>query len=383
MTSEQELLRPALDGIKVVDVSSLGPGPFCSMLLADYGAEVISVERPDAEPTDPSGFFSRGKRSIAVDLRADGGSEIVRRLVSAADVFIEGYRPGTMERRGLGPADLLALNPGLVYARLTGYGQSGPYSMRAGHDINYLATSGVLGVLGTDRPVPPLNILGDFAGGSLNAVQGLLLALLVRHRTGQGQVVDAAMTDGAAALLAGQFAELAMGGWRGRGHGLLSGNAPFYGVYACADGRWFAVGAIEERFYSVLVKALGLDEAELPERLDPAHWGSLRDTFAAAFARKPRDHWRDVFADVDACGSPVLELEELAQDPHLSARATVLISNGVVQAAPAPRLSGASMEAGPLVQRRGQHGAEILEQAGFTAAEIDDYLSRGALTVQG
>jgi alpha-methylacyl-CoA racemase len=344
---------------------------------------VVAVERPSQEPFDLSTFFSRGKRSIIVDLRADGGEEIVRRLASTADVFIEGYRPGTMERRGLGPEQLLELNPRLVYTRITGYGQSGPYAMRAGHDINFIATAGALGAIGTDKPTPPLNMLGDLAGGSVNAALGILLALCAREHTGRGQVVDAAMTDGAALLLAGQFADLATQAWQGRGRGLLSGNAPYYGVYECADGRWFAVGAIEERFYSVLVRSLDLDESELPDRSDPEQWAALRERFAAVFASRPRGYWQARFADVDGCGSAVLELEELTEDPHLAARQTVVWHGGVVQGAPAPRLSESRMEIGALVQTRGEHGLQVLRDAGFTDAEVGDYVTRGALPRPG
>jgi alpha-methylacyl-CoA racemase len=371
--------RLPLTGIKVVDVSSLGPGPFCSMLLADYGAEVVAVERPSAEPFDQSSFFSRGKRSVVVDLRADGGGEVVRRLAATADVFIEGYRPGVMERRGLGPAELTSLNPRLVYARITGYGQTGPYASRAGHDINFIATSGALGAIGDDKPTPPLNILGDFAGGSMNAALGIVLALLDRERTGVGQVVDAAMVDGAALLLAGQFADHAVGQWHGRGQSILSGNAPYYGAYQCADGGWFAVGAIEERFYVVLLQSLGLDEADLPDRHDPDQWPELRDRFSKVFASRPREYWEERLADVDGCGSAVLDLGELAADPHLAARGTVVWRNGVLEAAPAPRLSSVTMTGGTRVRARGEHTHAVLAEAGFSPTEIGAYVASGAV----
>ncbi len=379
MDSQSDLRHSPLRGIRVVDVSALGPGPFCSMLLADYGADVVSVCRPQREVFDPSAFFSRGKRSIVVDLRADGGAEVIRRLASTADVFLEGYRPGTMERRGLGPETLLADNPRLVYARLTGYGQDGPYAGRAGHDINYIALAGALGVIGDDQPVPPLNILGDFASGSVNAVTGIMLALFERERTGRGQVVDAAMVDGAAVLLSAQLAEHASGLWGGRGTSVLSGCAPFYAVYRCADGGWFAVGAIEHRFYLLMLGVLGLDPAELPDRDDPAQWGALRACLASVFAREPREHWSRAFADVDGCGMAVLDIDELAADPHLAHRGTVVMRDGTLQASPAPRLSG---QAFPIRSRAGsfdEHTAEVLEEAGFNAEEIADLTRRGAL----
>jgi alpha-methylacyl-CoA racemase len=368
-----------LSGIKVVDVSALGPGPFCSMLLSDYGADVVAVERPQRESFDPSAFFSRGKRSVVVDLRADGGADVIRRLAAAADVFLEGYRPGTMERRGLGPEVLLADNPRLVYTRLTGYGQDGPYALRAGHDINYIALAGPLGVIGSDQPVPPLNILGDFASGSVNAVTGVMLALFERERTGRGQVVDAAMVDGAAMLLTAQLAEYACGTWRGRGTSLLSGCAPFYGVYKCADGGWFAVGAIEDRFYLQLLKVLGLDPAELPDRDDRANWESLRGRFEAVFAAEPREHWSRAFADVDGCGIAVLDIDELQADPHLAERGTIAMRDGTLQAAPAPRLSGSAFPIRRPVVKRGQHTREVLLEHGFSDNEIGDLTRRGAL----
>ena len=374
--------RSPLHGVKVLDISGLGPGPFCSMLLSDYGADVIAVERPDPEPFDPSPFFSRGKRSVIVDLRAPGGAQVVRRLARTADVFIESYRPGTMERRRLGPSVLTEENPRLVYARITGFGQSGPYAQRAGHDVNFIAAAGALGAIGTDRPTPPLNILGDFASGSLTAALGILLALLERDRSGRGQVVDAAMVDGAAMLLAGQFADYAVGSWRGLGHGMLSGNAPYYGVYECSDGQWFAVGAIEERFYRNLIEALGLDGEELRslgDRHDEACWPALRQRIAAAFAGKPREHWAAVFSQVDACGTPVLGLEELAADPHLRERGTVATADGLLQALPAPRLSRSPWRLAPRVRERGADTGAVLAEAGFTEDEVMALVAAGAL----
>ena len=369
-----------LSGIKVLDVSSLGPGPFCSMLLSDYGADVVSVERPQRETFDPSAFFSRGKRSIMVDLRAPGGSDVIRRLASTVDVFLEGYRPGTMERRGLGPEVLMADNPRLVYARLTGYGQTGPYSHRAGHDINYIAVAGALGAIGTDYPVPPLNILGDFASGSLNAALGIILAVLERERTGSGQVVDAAMIDGAALLLTAQLAEQSSRMWRGRGTSVLSGAAPFYGVYQCSDGGWFAVGAIETRFYDQMLIALGLQDVDLPSRDDPAEWSALRTTLAEVFRSEPRLHWEKQFADIDGCGSPALDLDELARDPHLVQRGTIVAStDGELQAGIAPRLSGSDPKLGDRVPSPGFHTSDVLAERGFDRDEIDRLAESGVI----
>lgn len=371
-----------LHGVKVLDVSGLGPGPFCSMLLSDYGADVVAVERPDPEPFDPSPFFSRGKRSVVVDLRAPGGADVVRRLARTADVFIEGYRPGTMERRGLGPSVLMGENPRLVYARITGFGQSGPYAQQAGHDINFIAVAGALGAIGADRPTPPLNILGDFAAGSLTATLGILLALLERDRSGLGQVVDAAIVDGAAMLLAAQFAEYTVGVWHGLGHSVLSGNAPYYGAYECGDGQWFAVGAIEERFYQNFIKALGLDGEELRslgDRHDQASWPALRQRIAAAFAEKPREHWAAVFSQVDGCGTPVLGLDELAADPHLRERGTIVTYDGVLQALPAPRLSRSPWRLAPRVRERGADTSVVLAEVGFTDDEVRALVAAGTL----
>lgn len=381
--SEGEAALPELGdplaGVRVLDVSALGPGPFCSMLLADHGAEVVSVERPTREAFDPSAFFSRGKRSVMIDLRAPGGSDVIRRLAASADVFLEGYRPGTMERRGLGPDVLLQDNPRLVYARLTGYGQTGPYANRAGHDINYIAAAGALATIGTDAPIPPLNILGDFASGSFNAAIGILLALFARERSGRGQVIDAAMVDGAALLLTAQLAEYSVGLWKGRGNSVLSGRAPFYGVYQCSDGGWFSVGAIEARFYTQMVDALDLDDQVLPDRDDPTQWALLRGRIADVFAREPRAHWEKRFADIDGCGAPALELSELVDDPHLAERGSIVSVDGNLQAGTAPRLSGARPCIRPQVQRPGEHTSEVLRECDFSDIEIEELRTNGVI----
>jgi alpha-methylacyl-CoA racemase len=375
------VIRP-LEGVRVLDLSALGPGPFCSMLLSDYGADVVSVVRPQPEPFDPAPLFSRGKRTIVVDLRADGGGQVLRRLAGDVDVFLEGYRPGTMERRGLGPEVLLADNPRLVYARLTGYGQSGPYALRAGHDINYISIGGPLGAIGRTEPIPPLNIVGDFGGGSVNAAMGIVLALFERERTGRGQVVDAAMVDGAALLLMAQIAYHGIGQWDGLGSSTLSGNAPYYGVYRCADGGWFSVGAIEDRFYVQLLDLLSIDPADLPDRDDPANWPMLRARFAEVFAAESREHWAKAFGGKDACGTPVLGVDELARDPHLQARHTIAVRDGLAQPSPAPRLGapGAAPNPFPVGARpSGPTTRQVLVEYGFSDAEVEDYARRGAL----
>jgi alpha-methylacyl-CoA racemase len=366
-----------LSGIRVLDISSLGPGPFCSMLLADYGAEVITVRRPDPESFDPGPMFSRGKRTIVVDLKSARGGEVIRELARRSDVFLEGYRPGVTERLGVGPDDLMAVNPRLVYARLTGYGQTGPYAARVGHDINYTAIGGGLGAIGRDEPVPPLNILGDFAGGSVSAVLGILLALLQRQDSGVGQVVDAAMVDGVALLLSAQLAFDAMGKWEGRGRSELGGNAPHYSAYECADGKWYSLGAIEERFYLAALQALGFDPAAVPDRADPANWPRLHAMFAEVFAQRSRGDWERRFARIDACGAPVLEIEELIDDPHLSARGSVVRHDGIVQAAPAPRFGERPFPVNSKPSSPDTLG--VLTSLGIEADRVAAWTSGGAL----
>ncbi len=371
-----------LSGIRVLDMSALGPGPFCSMLLSDFGAEVIAVERPEAPSFDPAASMSRGKRSVVVDLRAPRGAEVIARLADRCDVLLESNRPGTMERRGLGPDELCARNPRLIYTRLTGWGQDGPYSHRAGHDINYTAVSGALGTIGRRDPVPPLAFVGDLAGGSLMAAFGIVMALLERNVTGRGQVIDAAIADGSALLNTTQLAEFNAGMWAGRGSHILSGAAPFYGVYACSDGRYFAVGAIEPKFYTQFLAALGLDDADIKRQMEPSAWPELRRRVAEIFAARPRCHWTKVFAGIDGCGTPVLELDELAEDPHLSARGTIVTQDGEITAAPAPRLSRTPGRLRPRSQRGGDTGT-VLSEAGFTSEEVAALAAAGTVVLRG
>jgi alpha-methylacyl-CoA racemase len=372
-----------LRGIRVLDMSALGPGPFCSMLLADFGAEVIAVERPAPPPFDPAKFFARGKRSVVVDLRAPGGADVVSRLADGADVLLESNRPGTMERRGIGPDVLCTRNPRLVYTRLTGWGQEGPYRDRAGHDINYIAVSGTLGVLGRadEAPAPPLALVGDMAGGSLFAALGIMMALFERTVTGRGQVIDSAIVDGAALLNTPQLGELNAGVWAGRGQHILSGVAPFYGVYGCADGGRFAVGAIEPKFYTAFLTALGLDRVSVDGQLEPTRWPELRGQVADVFRTKPRSHWTAVFSEIDGCGSPVLELDELADDAHLRERGTIVADDGVLAAAPAPRLSGSAGRLRPAPARSGADTRSVLEEAGFAPEEIHRLAEAGTVVL--
>lgn len=330
-----------LRGLRVVEFAGIGPGPFAAMLLADMGADVVRIERPGAAArlADPG---LRGRRIVTLDLKAAAGAALD--LLAHADVLIEGFRPGVMERLGLGPAAVAARNPRLVYGRMTGWGQSGPLAARAGHDITYLALTGALHAIGpAERPVPPLNLVGDYGGGALYLVVGLLAGVLSARVSGAGQVVDAAMTDGVSSLLAPFHAMLAAGNWRDRrAANWLDGGAHFYTVYACADGRHVAVGAIEPQFYAELLRLLDIDDPAFAAQMDPQAWPGLRAKLAAVFATRPRDHWAALFRDSDACVAPVLSLTEAQAEAHLAARGTFLDG----QPAPAPRFSATPSTAG-------------------------------------
>jgi alpha-methylacyl-CoA racemase len=352
------------------------------MILADFGAKVVSVRRPDPMAFDPAVAMSRGKDVIGLDLRSPGGQAVARRLAASADVLVEGFRPGVMERLGLGPEPLMAANARLIYARLTGWGQSGPYARRAGHDINYLAISGALGVCGEDRPTAPPALLGDLANGSYPLVIGVLLALVERGRTGLGQVVDAAIVDGAAYMLGPMFGELELELWDGDpAHSMLIGAAPFYGVYQCADGRWFSVGAIEPKFYAEMLAVLGLADVDPSPsaQLDRSQWPVLRERIAAVFATRPQTDWTERFASVEACGAPVLNIDELAADPHLAYRQAVTGDDGILTAAPAPRLSGHPQLHADVASRRTGSAPEVLQEAGFSPAEVEALAAAGVI----
>lgn len=338
-----------LTGVRVVELAGLGPAPHACMVLADLGAEVVRVERPGRFDLSDSARdpLLRGRRSVEVDLKSPAGVELLLRLVERADVLVEGYRPGVAERLGFGPQTCLIRNPRLVFGRITGWGQDGPMADRAGHDLNYLGLTGVLSAVGRagERPVPPLNLVADFGGGSMLLLVGLLAALVERERSGVGQVVDAAMVDGVALLSAMLWSHRSQGAWRDeRGTNLLDGGAPFYDTYVCAEGGHVAVGPIEPQFYAQLLEHLGLDAAELPGQYDPAGWPILRKRFTAAFATRTRDEWAAVFADVDACVTPVVELAEVADQVHLSARRTFSTADGILQPSPAPRFSRTAAE---------------------------------------
>ncbi|MEO3861081.1 CaiB/BaiF CoA-transferase family protein [Acrocarpospora sp. B8E8] len=331
-----------LAGIRVLELAGLAPGPFAGMMLADHGAEVLRVDRVKAVTDAPHpNVMDRGKRSIGLDLKSADGVTAFKRLAASADVVIEVFRPGVAERLGIGPADLHAVNERLIYGRMTGWGQDGPLAATAGHDIDYIAISGALSALGRagDKPTPPINILGDFAGGGLMLAYGVLLALIERGRTGRGRVIDAAMVDGAALLLAMFYQASQTGFWGARGTNLLDTGAPMYDTYETADGKHLAVGALEPQFWAEMLGKLGL--TDLPDRDDQANWPVIRDRLAAVFATRTRADWEAVFAGSDACVSPVLELAEAPEHPHNRTRGTFIEIAGVTQPAPAPRLLGA------------------------------------------
>lgn len=340
-----------LTGLRVLELAGLGPCPHAAMVLADLGADVVRVDRPgggfgmgEAEHD----VLLRGRRSVSVDLKSEDGAALVLQLAARADVLIEGFRPGVMERLGLGPDVCQARNPRLVYGRVTGWGQDGPLAPRVGHDLNYLGLTGVLSTIGRagESPVPPINLVADFGGGSMLLVVGVLAALHERERSGTGQVVDAAMVDGVALLSQMIWSFRSQGLWRDeRGSNALDGGAPFYDTYRCADGRYVAVGAIEPQFWQRLLEVLGLADEQLPSHLDPAGWPVLRERLTAVLATRTRDEWTQVFEGVDACVTPVVELAEAAAEPHLSARGTYVEVQGVWQAAPAPRFSRTANDA--------------------------------------
>ncbi|GHE48793.1 CaiB/BaiF CoA transferase family protein [Streptomyces capitiformicae] len=343
-----------LAGVRVVELAGIGPGPFAAMLLGDLGADVVRVDRPNGAGLAVNPVYdvtNRNKRSVIVDLKSPAGPETVLAMAERADVLIEGYRPGVAERLGVGPETCHARNPELVYGRMTGWGQQGPLAQRAGHDIAYIALTGTLGMIGSPDapPAVPANLLGDYAGGSLYLVVGVLAALHHARATGTGQVVDAAIVDGTSHLSAMIHGMLAAGGWQDRrAANLLDGGCPFYGAYETADGQYVAVGALEQQFYDEFVDLLGIKD-RAPARKDTAAWGELRETVAARFKTRTRDEWTAVFEGSDACVAPVLSLREAPHHPHLAARGTFTDFGGITQPAPAPRFSAThtSVRSGP------------------------------------
>ena len=331
-----------LSGLRIVEFAGIGPAPFAAMLLADMGADVVRIARPGAAQLDPRDIVERGRRLVHLDLKSPVNVESALMLIERADALLEGFRPGVMERLGLGPEPALARNPRLIYGRMTGWGQSGPRAHEAGHDIDYIALAGALHTVGERRgaPVPPLNLLGDFGGGALYLVVGVLAALFEARQSGRGQVVDCAIVDGVASLLTFVYAALAHGAWLDRrGSNLLDGGAPFYTTYACAGGGYIAVGALEPQFHAALVAKLGLEPEAFKDRLNPEAWPRLRKLLQETFAQRTQREWCEVFEGTDACVAPVLGLGEIADDPHIAARGTMATLDGVPCPAPAPRFA--------------------------------------------
>ncbi len=354
--------------ITVVEFAGIGPAPYCGMLLADLGAAVIRIDRPDTV-ADTVPLFGRGKQSVAIDLKHPDGVEAALRVVQQADALIEGYRPGVMERLGLGPEVVHARQPSLVYGRMTGWGQSGPRSQTAGHDIDYLAVAGALGAIGIDTPVPPLNLVADFGGGGMFLAVGVLAGVLESKNTGRGQVIDAAMVDGVAHLTTMFHSAMAAGWWTPQRHSnLLDGAAPFYTTYRCADGGYVAVGALEPEFFAALLEGLGIDETL--DQMDRSGWPEMRARFGRIFETRSRSEWDDHFAGSDACVAPVYSLAEAPADPHLAARETFVELGGVLQPAPAPRLGAGPVARPDPSQPIGRSTREVMIRAGYEAAEI-------------
>lgn len=375
-----------LSGIKVIEIAGLGPGPFCGMMLSDMGAEVIRVERvtnvrPDRPDTPPKDVLGRGRKNIAVDLRNADGVATVLRMVEQADVLFEGFRPGVMERLGLGPDVCLERNPRLIYGRMTGWGQEGPIAHAAGHDINYIALAGALAHIGRkgQPPTPPLNLVGDFGGGGMLLAFGIACALVERASSGKGQVIDAAMVDGAAALMAMFFGMQASGQLSERGTNLLDTGSHFYDAYETADGRYVAVGSIEPQFYAELVRLSGLDGEALPHQMDRAKWPEMKQRLAAIFKTKTRDEWCEIMEGTDVCFAPVLTLEEAPKHPHNVARGTFIEVGGFTQQAPAPRFSRTPPGTPSAAPYPGEHTDAVLAEFGFTDEEVAALRAKGAV----
>jgi alpha-methylacyl-CoA racemase len=379
-----------LAGIKVVEIAGIGPGPYGAMLLADLGADVIRIDRstgvnafgqgPGAEP--PADLLARGRRSVAVDLKNPEGVATVLDLVGEADVLVEGFRPGVMERLGLGPDVCLERNPKLVYGRMTGWGQDGPYAPSAGHDINYIALAGALEPLGRagEQPTPPLNLVGDFGGGGMMLAFGVCAALVDVARSGKGQVIDAAMIDGAASLMTMTWSFKHMGIWADeRGTNMLDTGAHFYDTYETADGKYVSIGSIEPQFYAELLRLTGIDPESLPKQMDKSQWPALKERFGEVFRTKTRDEWCEIMEHTDVCFAPVLSMDEAPSHPHIAERGTFTEVAGLVQPAPAPRFSRTpgSIERPP--PHVGQHTDEALEAWGLSKERIAELRESNAI----
>ena len=377
-----------LHGVRILEIAGIGPGPFAAMMLADMGAEVVRVDRVQAVRDDATGphwdVMLRGRRNIALDLKHADGVETLLSLVERADVVIEGFRPGVMERLGVGPEVCLARNPKLVFGRMTGWGQEGPYASSAGHDINYIALAGALAHFGRagEPPTPPLNMVGDFGGGGMLLAFGVVCALLEAQRSGKGQVIDAAMVDGSAVLMSMFWAYRNVGMFdeHARGVSLLDTGAHFYDVFECADGEWVSVGSIEPQFYALLLVKTGLTgDPEFTNQMDKTQWSTLKRKLAEVFKTKTQSQWNEIMEGTDVCYAPVLRMSEAAQHPHNVARNTFIEVAGVTQPAPAPRYSRSATDLPTAPAHAGQHTRAVLGDWGVDAVRIDTLLASGAI----
>ena len=362
-----------LKGFKIIELAGIGPGPFCGMMLSDMGADVIRIDRIAKASPRPLDILSRNRRSIAVDLKQEEGVELVLKLCEGADGLFEGFRPGVTERLGLGPDDCMRRNAKLVYGRMTGWGQEGPIAKAAGHDINYIALSGALHGIGFagERPVPPLNLVGDFGGGGMLLAFGMVCALLEASRSGQGQVIDAAMIDGTAALMAMFYGMKAAGVWRDeRGVNLLDSGAHFYNTFETSDGKHICIGSIEPQFYAQLLELAELDKRVFGEQMNRERWAEQTEALSQVFKQKTRDEWCEIMEGTDVCFAPVLALSEAPEHPHNLARSTFETHDGLVQPAPAPRFSRTQGEIRNAARLPGEDSREILHDFGFSAQEV-------------
>jgi len=368
-----------LKDIKVIEMAGIGPAPFCGMILADMGAEVISVERITAAGRGSSAdIASRGKKSIAVDIRKPEGQEIIKKLIDSADVLIEGFRPGVMEKNNLGPDALLNINPKLIYGRMTGWGQTGPLANAAGHDINYIALSGVLGAIGKKEspPPPPLNLIGDFGGGGMLLALGVCAALNTVNKEGKGQVIDAAMTEGSALLMSMMYGMLSSGIWTdSRDSNLLDGAAHFYGCYECKDGKFVSIGSIEPQFYALLREKMNIDEDIFDNQMDKTSWSALRENLEIRFKEKTRDEWCEIMEGTDICFAPVLSMSEAIKHDHNVERNSFFNLDNVIQPSPAPKFSYSKSEVSHPPVKVGTHTKEIMSSLGLDE-EVIDYVSK-------
>lgn len=375
-----------LKGAKMVEIGSIGPGPFCAMMLADMGAEIIRIDRKNKPPisflSEKNEIMNRGRKSIAIDIKKSEGVETVLQLIEKADALIEGFRPGVMERLGLGPDVCFKKNPKLIYGRMTGWGQTGPLAHAAGHDINYISLSGALHAIGRrgDKPLPPLNLVGDFGGGGMFLAFGIACALFEAQKSGQGQVVDAGMVDGSAVLMSHTYSFLAGGFWEDKcGVNILDTGAYFYETYETADNKWISIGSIEPKFYALLLQKAEINDSDFNEQMDQQKWPELKEKIAKVFKSKTRDEWCEIMEGTDVCFAPVLSMTEAKNHPHNVARKTFVEIDGVTQAAPAPRFSRTKAEIQSPPPKHGEHTESALSEWGISNDDIERLKGSGVI----